>query len=164
MNITAYDVIKDFYGDRVANRSQVPLINHINEGIEILHLVGADDATIDAFCLHPIIQGDPDFENNREYFFGLPFSNKVISLTVEYRNIANQYLSKRTISDISEIKLSPVPEVNQMLIADKVQNYKDFLLYHNNTHPRSAELNEYFKNWLKKLDAEHVFRTYTELV
>lgn len=39
-----------------------------------------------------------------------------------------------------------------MLIADKVQNYKDFEIYHKSTHPRSKELDQYFKNWLQKLN------------
>lgn len=71
---------------------------------------------------------------------------------LEYRNIANQYLSHRVISSIDEINLSPIQIVNDMLKADKIQNYKDFILYHIDTHPRSKELDQYFKNWLKKLE------------
>ena len=71
---------------------------------------------------------------------------------MEYRNIANQYLSYRKIKSIDEISLSPLKEVNEMLIADKIQNYKDFLIYHKDTHPRAKELDEYFNNWLKKLN------------
>ncbi len=46
--------------------------------------------------------------------------------------------------------ISPLPEVNQMLIADKIQNRKDFELYHQKTHPRNQELQLYFRNWLEK--------------
>ncbi len=70
---------------------------------------------------------------------------------MEYRSVANEYLSHRTIAHVDEIRLSPLPEVNQMLIADKVQNCKDFELYHKATHPRSAELDLYFNNWLRRL-------------
>ena len=42
-------------------------------------------------------------------------------------------------------------EVNTMLIADKIQNRKDFELYHEKTHERSIELKEYFSNWLERL-------------
>ena len=42
-----------------------------------------------------------------------------------------------------------------MLIADKVQNYKDFLLYHKNTHERSDELDEYFNSWFKILHCDY---------
>lgn len=38
-----------------------------------------------------------------------------------------------------------------MLIVDKVQNRKDFELYHLGKHKRSNELNQYFKNWLERL-------------
>jgi hypothetical protein len=38
-----------------------------------------------------------------------------------------------------------------MLFADKVQNEKDFALYHEGTHARSKELREYFNNWLNIL-------------
>lgn len=42
-------------------------------------------------------------------------------------------------------------DVQHMLIADKVQNRKDFECYHLGTHPRSAERLPYFKNWLEVL-------------
>jgi hypothetical protein len=37
-------------------------------------------------------------------------------------------------------------------IADKIQNYKDFMLYHYGKHKRSNELYTYFHNWFKLLD------------
>ena len=49
-----------------------------------------------------------------------------------------------------------LPEVRDMLIADKIQNYKDFLFYHKGTHPRSRELEEYFKNWFGILGIDFV--------
>ena len=42
-----------------------------------------------------------------------------------------------------------------MLIADKVQNYKDFLLYHYGIHERSNQLNQYFINWLSYLGIDN---------
>jgi hypothetical protein len=38
-----------------------------------------------------------------------------------------------------------------MLIADKIQNRKDFELYHEGTHERSLELKCYFIDWLWRL-------------
>jgi hypothetical protein len=82
---------------------------------------------------------------------------------MEYRNIANASLSDivgydgSVIGDHWECKLkrpikkSPIGPVNAMLIADKVQNYKDFITYHKDTHPRSVELDFYFKSWLETL-------------
>jgi hypothetical protein len=44
-----------------------------------------------------------------------------------------------------------------MLIADKIQNRKDFELYHLGKHERSSELDSYFKNWLERLDITEEF-------
>lgn len=88
------------------------------------------------------------------------FEPEVLGLAMEYRNIANAYLSHRKIKNISEISLSPIADVNHMLIGDKIQNYKDFLIYHHGTHDRTEELDQYFKNWLKKLEvSESTFET-----
>ena len=77
---------------------------------------------------------------------------EVLIAVMEYRSVANEYLSQREIKSIDEIRLSPLKDVNDMLIADKVQNYKDFEIYHKSTHARSKELDQYFKNWLRKLN------------
>jgi len=34
--MSAYSIIKAYYGNKKTNRSDIPLINHIDEGIEIL--------------------------------------------------------------------------------------------------------------------------------
>ena len=47
--------------------------------------------------------------------------------------------------------MSPLAEVGDMLRADKVQNYKDFLLHHRDTHPRADALHRYFRQWLQRL-------------
>ena len=39
-----------------------------------------------------------------------------------------------------------------MLKADKIQNYKDFRKYHLGTHEKSAELEQYFEEWLAALN------------
>ena len=44
-----------------------------------------------------------------------------------------------------------------MLIADKIQNRKDFELYHLGKHERSSELEQYFKNWLERLNITEEF-------
>jgi len=75
----------------------------------------------------------------------------VLLLAMEYRNIANATLSHRTIATAADIPLSPLPEVNAMLVADKVQNRKDFILHHARSHPRSKELDRYFRLWLERL-------------
>ncbi len=52
----------------------------------------------------------------------------------------------------NEIRLSPIIEVNQMLMADKLQNRKDFEIYQEGIHERSSELKQYFMNWFKRLE------------
>lgn len=143
----AYQIIKDYYGDKTTSRSKVPLINHIDEGIEILKSIGADDETIEAYCLHPILQADEAFCQNYSMDFS-GVSTGALLLAMEYRRVANSYLSVNKIEDFvgfTNLK------IKHMLYADKVQNEKDFALYHEGTHPRSKELREYFDNWLKVL-------------
>ncbi len=144
-----YDLISKFYGTKRAKRSNVLLMNHIDEGLKILDQLNASAQAKGAYCLHPIVQADKDLLDNRQLLANI--SSDVIILVMEYRSIANQYLSTRTINNIGEILLSPLKEVNQMLLADKTQNYKDFVLYHKGKHPRSKELEIYFHNWLDRL-------------
>lgn len=147
-----YSLIKNFYGDRVANRSKVPLMNHINEGCRIMLNSEFSLRSIQAFCLHPLMQHDDDYSANRHLLYDINIKPYVMYLTLEYRTIANAYLSHRAINSIDDIDLSSLEDVNNMLIADKIQNYKDFILYHKQTHERSGELDQYFKNWLNRLN------------
>jgi hypothetical protein len=148
-----YKLISDFYGDKKANRSGVYLMNHIDEGIKILNDIGASEWAKRAYAIHPIFQSDDALsELNLDFINFRTISSLSIINVMEYRSVANEYLSKREILSIDEIRLSPLKDVNDMLIADKVQNYKDFELYHKQTHERSKELDEYFNNWLKRLN------------
>jgi len=111
---------------------------------------------MEAFCLHPLLQSDDDlatFCSENGLLGNWPkgqWKGRVLILAMEYRRIANAYLSTRVIETIDEIKLSVLPEVQEMLVADKVQNRKDFERYHGK-HPRFVELTAYFRNWLLKL-------------
>ncbi len=143
-----YRLIANHYGDKCAKRSGVPLINHINEGLDVLTAIGAVETTKRAFCLHPLLQADVDLQEN--YHICSTIDPYVVLLAMEYRNIANAYLSDKITTDWP-LKLSPILEVNEMLIADKVQNMKDFMRHHHGTHPRSNELYDYFGKWLDAL-------------
>ena len=153
-----YKLIELHYKDRVAKRSQVPLINHINEGLVVLSAIDATDAAKRAFCIHPLFQADEDLEEN--YYLASSFEPRVLMLAMEYRSVANEYLSDKVNTE-QKIRLSPLKEVNQMLVADKVQNYKDFLTYHHGTHERSDELSVYFDKWLNRLEIDNA--TYLNL-
>lgn len=157
------EAITQFYGDRCAERSGVPLINHIREGLVVLDYIGATDAAKRAFCLHPMFQADKDLKENADSL-GLPNDPYVIALVMEYRNQANAWLSDKVFTDKDdrtgkEVVMhafaptpGPLADVRDMLIADKVQNFKDFETYHKGTHERSAELQHYFETWLEVLD------------
>jgi hypothetical protein len=55
-----YRLIEEYYRGRRANRSGLPYINHIHEGLRVLEIIGAGDMTRAAFCIHPIVQSDEE--------------------------------------------------------------------------------------------------------
>ncbi len=154
-HIKYYGLIKSFYGETRAKRSGVLYMNHIDEGIEILSKIDASINAIAAFCLHPIIQDDSNLLSGIELItkeiddIHMPF---VLATCMEYRNVANRGLSCYQVDNPENIYLGPLKDVRDMLVADKVQNRKDFLKYHFGTHPKSKELDVYFKNWLRRLE------------
>jgi hypothetical protein len=98
--------------------------------------------------LHPILQSDEAFNQNKSFDFSGVNTESII-LTMEYRRTANSYLSNNSISDFVGFSCN---EIRQMLIADKVQNFKDFMLYHFGVHERSEDLMYYFCNWFNLLE------------
>lgn len=161
---TPYEMICKFYGEREAKRSKVPLINHINEGLIILDILCASHDTKDAYCLHPMLQEDGELSKNA--CLVLDHSPYTIMLAMEYRSVANEFLRGR-VNDVTvgKIRLSPLADVNLMLIADKVQNRKDFEIYHKGTHPKSADLEEYFSMWLERLGvSEEQYQSFVKVL
>lgn len=163
MNLSPSDphllAITEYYGDKRAARSGVRYIQHIHEGLIVLDRIGASKLAAQAYCLHPIFQSDDALKewvarpagSDVLKAFGFRLSTTAIVLAMEYRKAANSYLSFDQPSDYCA---TPLPEVQDMLIADKVQNRKDFERYHAVTHPRHAELKTYFFNWMTILMIE----------
>jgi len=145
-----YAAIAQHYGDRTAARSGERLIRHIDHGLAILTKLGATEAAHRAFCVHPLVQADADLAANVASLAALGDVHVAI-LAIEYRSVANAALSTRELVRAGEIGLSPLPEVNDMLIADKVQNRHDFVRHHRDTHPRAEALDRYFELWLERL-------------
>lgn len=147
-----YRLVAAFYGSRRAERSGVSYMKHIDDGLAVLSALGASLDAKRAFCLHPIVQSDDDLALAPALLRRTPGLDPVaVLLAVEYRSVANEYLSHRVIASLDEIRLSPLADVQHMLVADKVQNRVDFERFHEGTHPRSKELADYFQNWLTRL-------------
>lgn len=155
----AYKLITNYYGDQTAERSGVRYMDHIDDALTIFDLIDASVLARKAFCVHPLLQPDEGLEKNWKKVC-LAVGTPIVLLAMEYRYIAMSYLSQRVINNLDEIKLSPLKDVNDMLIADKVQNKKDFMKYHYGTHERSEELLQYFDNWLERLNAVSVYNQY----
>ena len=146
-----YRAIAAHYGRRAAARSGVPYLHHIDEGLVIMTRHGATNRAMRAFCLHPLLQNDADLVATYPNLASISDDAQVLALALEYRAVANAALSQRALASAADIALSPLAEVNQMLVADKIQNYKDFILHHRGRHPRSAALERYFQLWLERL-------------
>lgn len=144
-----YRAIARFYDGASANRSGVPLMNHIDEGLAILDELGASDVAKRAFCLHPIVQNDEPID--------LSWST-CVGIAEEYRDRANAYLCRadtdyvKTVRQVRNRVGKMSNDCRLMLIADKRQNRKDFEIYHGD-HPRAEQLARYFDLWLAFLDA-----------
>lgn len=140
-------IIKGFYGDRKAERSGVPLMCHIEEGVSILKALGADEITVRAYMLHPVVQSNADV-------VGVSGLGEVYNLAVMYREYANSFLptkNKKHLMTAEGIRdtVGVLPDkVALMLYADKIQNQKDFYTYHSKTHPNRELLNTYFNLWI----------------
>ena len=148
-----YMLIRQHYEEATAKRSGVPLIRHIDEGLAILSHLGAGSAIKAAWCLHPLVQSDEMLDLNFDRLAENVHGERLM-LSMEYRNQANRWLSDKVY--LGEHRIiwragvptpGPLQAVKLMLIADKVQNHKDFDLYHLSRHPRSDELAVYFKAW-----------------
>lgn len=149
-----YLAVSAFYGSTRATRSQVPLMAHIDEGLWILQALGGSLNAMEAFCIHPLLQDDGalmDAMVPGSVFRGWSLDALPVVLAMEYRSVANAYLSHHCRSADDVIRLSPLQAVNEMLIADKVQNRKDFEIHHLHTHEKRDRLVQYFNNWLKVL-------------
>jgi hypothetical protein len=167
-----YSAITRVYGDQRAGRTDQFYMNHIDEGLAVLNLLQAErgsEFTLDdwtmakrVFCLHPMFQGDADFAATMKWGASLLPLGKYSDLyavagAVEYRHVANAHLSKHP---PKVPRLSPLPCVNLALMADKVQNRKDFDLYHKGSHPQSDRLDAYFKEWFQVLGiSEETYQT-----
>lgn len=143
-----YAAIAAHYEGQTAARSGVTYLQHIDEGLWVLDQIGASPVARLAYCLHPLCQGDDDLA---AFDPSLASTPEVLVAAIEYRNVANRHLSNHHGVESRGPRLSPLLDVNEMLIADKVQNRKDFEDHHAQTHPKTERLAAYFADWLAAL-------------
>ena len=154
----AYKLVTKFYGNDRAKRSGLYHMNHVDEGLFILNELGADQDTLDAWCLHPIFQDDRDLLNAQSIDLS-KISQRSILYAMEYRQRANAHLSfnKKKVPEPIRMK-----SVMQMLQADKIQNCKDFEFYLKNRSDvtNDMRLRSYFHDeWFKALNiSEEMYR------
>lgn len=152
-----YDMILKHYGSLCAKRSGVLYMKHIDQGLNILNHLNASEHAKAAYCVHPIFQVPDGLNKALETKLYERLDKRVILLVMEYRNKANSYLCRPRTDNftIDDLPYMVLDEVKDMLIADKVQNYSDFLKYHKDTHERSKELDKYFNLWFEHLDVDY---------
>lgn len=149
----AYAWVSERYAGKSAQRSGQPYMQHIDEGIEMLLYLGASDEVRAAYCLHPLFQSDNDLEISKEDSRLALFDPIVLLYVMEYRSKANSYLCA-PLYDNSNCPDSiefPLEGVRLMLVADKIQNKRDFHKFHKD-HQHYEALDVYFENWMDLLE------------
>ena len=150
MNTPAYQAISKHYGHRRAQRSEQLLMQHIDEGVSILRKLGANTATLDAWCLHPLVQDDEQLRKTLDSGLLTNQDPQAVALALLYRETANAHLSHHP---PKAPKPGALQEVRWMLVADKVQNRNDFEAYliGRQDVPNTDRLVAYFAEWFDAL-------------
>ena len=162
---TEYFYISKVYGDNRAKRSGLPLMNHIDEGLDILNILDSSDEAKRAFCIHPIFQSENLIDYRNDYLGMITDEDFIIAvLARKYSVLANRFLCKPETDNWDKTEIvrqlitanggGPIisADISNMLLADKTQNYKDFMLHHYGIHERSNELFNYFHLWIHVLN------------
>lgn len=149
-----YELVKKMYEGKIGKKSGREYIHHIHDGILMLEHQASSMITKRAWCLHPVVQADYDLVKAHESGVLKDLDPTVVMLAMEYRAVANAHLTHHFLNGRSAWPhVSSLVEVNEMLIADKIQNYKDYLLYvaPKPEHADRLYLHDYFKGWLHAL-------------
>lgn len=160
-----YGAITRAYVDRRAKRSGLPYMRHIDQGFEVLKHLTTDTDAYRAWFVHPLFQFN-------EFFYGIASelgtpigplrmeeivaNPRVVALAMEYRAIANGYLPVNEFRAPRWPTLSTIDVVNRMLIADKIQNWRDArrFVYPKVTPAEAYNLDNYFMSWLDALNVD----------
>lgn len=161
-----YMLISAYYGNKCTERSHIPLMNHIREGIKLLIAWDRPENEQRAFAIHPIIQNTGSLMVRTSLpSDSRPIHHDVFDLAKEYATKANSYLCRKETDGLTmeddETELMELlgvmsPGCAWMLLADKVQNQKDFRTYHWFSHPRATQLERYFNLWIRTLKTYYI--------
>lgn len=145
---TEYEIISKHWDDNCAVRTGIHYMNHVDEGLRIIKEVNGSERAMRIFALHGFLQNCyADNTFNSDVLSDV--APDVLIGAMEYRAVANAHLSHHR---PDTLVLSEDADVNTALIADKVQNFRDFERFHNGCHLRSKQLKQYFERWLNALD------------
>ena len=159
--------IKSFYKDKVAKRTGLPYVRHITMGLALLKTLTNDRDVWRAWVVHPIFQMDDYLSEalKKGKLKDIVTNFRTAVLAMEYRSVANNYLTKDIWLE-KQPKLSSIPEVNLLLVVDKIQNWYDASRYLET--PCQEEifyLDSYFYNWRKALGiSDEQKKTYEEFL
>lgn len=150
----SFQQISRYYGATTTQRTKLPWINHIVEGVVLVQQLGGRIHAADAFCWHPLIQSDDTFLETlaeMQRYYNLNTSGEVLVNTLGYRDAANRWL-RGAVSKDNQPKKHPLNDVNIMLMADKIQNRKDFEANEKLFSVEDASsLHYYFDSWFTTL-------------
>lgn len=169
-NSAEYQAIQSIYGDqKTLQGNGVPFMNHINEGLHILHRIKASDNAQRAYCLHPIMQVNGLADEFLSSSYLKEVDPRALVTAGMFANTVNafplgQFISGNLVGNVEEAAgLIKRNDVMDMILAEMVQNYKDFLNHEGQTDPDRAEINEYFLTWLRFLAPHYLFKNEFEL-
>lgn len=149
-----YRQISQFYGTRTTLRTKIPWINHINEGVVLIHQLEGSIHEAKAFCLHPLFQADETYHaalSEACRIYNLNTNPEVLFSVLGYREAANRWL-RNAVTPTNLPQKHPLESVNIMLMADKIQNRKDFEANEAVFGVEdAASLHSYFDSWFTAL-------------
>lgn len=146
-----YNYISDLFHNKISKVTEDLSMNIMEEGLAILNILEASHNAKKAFCIHPLFENDESLAKTWEMNRIPNCDSRSLILAMEFRTI-----SGRRSGNNGKIRLSMIPEVNQMLLADIMQKYKTFEINQRGVHPKSNELETFYKNWIIQL-CENLF-------
>lgn len=161
-------LIETIYAGRRTRRSGLPLRNHIDEGLIILVALQATRTEAEAFCLHAPAQISYHFgarpaanhhlpatpQGPRDTWLlktRFPLAAEAVTLAWRFAAQAEAFRPDHLADHEAPPPITVDTAVRKLLIADKVQNRKDFERFHQHRHPRADLLTRYFSAWFNLL-------------